>query len=39
MSFYVLKKINKIQVAGLNFWLIYMYLEIVKPEVYSAEQE
>ena len=24
MSFYVLKKINKMQVAGKNFWLVYV---------------
>ena len=28
MSFFVLKKINEIQVAGKNFWLVYYYVTI-----------
>ena len=36
MSFYVLKKINKMQVEGKNFWLVYILYqlsrEVVLPE-------
>ena len=29
MSFYVLKKNDKMQVAGLNFWLVYIQISVI----------
>ena len=39
MSFYVLKKIYKMQVSGQNFWLVYLDLMKIVPSWYNLKDK